>query len=281
MPVMESKAADVFAFGMFAVEVFTGKIPFEEQKNEAVVLRISQGGRPDMPRNPQAVGLTSDIWDLLESCWQQNPKKRPTMQEVVRKWQGFVGNEDDSNTFPQCVQTAMVISSSSSTQFPTPRDWFRQLRSTEEHVEGSGRRRAKTMATQTQLQPPMKTDAARSRTMSEKVGSRKPEVGRLRTSSTVVRTGLGAIPQSPNSDIQQSPMLDTAYHRPKVEVSRQPPKIETAPQRPKVEVSPPTQVYDPPPSGFCRSIRMPVPNAHTSISQPRNVKNSVVVYSNS
>ena len=46
MPVMESKAADVFAFGMFAVEVFTGKIPFEEQKNKAVVLRISRGGRP-------------------------------------------------------------------------------------------------------------------------------------------------------------------------------------------------------------------------------------------
>ena len=67
MPVMESKTADVFAFGMFAVEVFTGKIPFNEHKNEAVVLRISQGGRPDMPENAQAVGLTGEIWKLLES----------------------------------------------------------------------------------------------------------------------------------------------------------------------------------------------------------------------
>ena len=101
---MESKAADVFAFGMFAVEVFTGKIPFEEQKNETVVLRISQGGRPEMPRNAQAVGLTVEMWNILETCWQQNPKKRPTMQEVVRKWQMFVGIDDDLSAFPGCVQ---------------------------------------------------------------------------------------------------------------------------------------------------------------------------------
>ena len=103
MPVMESKAADVFAFAMLAVEVFTGKIPFEGQKNEAAVLRISQGGRPEFPEDAQAVGLTVEIWNVLESCWHQNPKRRPTMQEVVRKWQIFVANGDDLNTFPGCV----------------------------------------------------------------------------------------------------------------------------------------------------------------------------------
>ena len=94
---MESKPADVFAFGMFAVEVFTGKIPFEEQKNEAVVLQISRGGRPVMPPNAQAVGLTIEMWKLLESCWQQNPKKRPTMDEIVRRWETFVGRNDHDN----------------------------------------------------------------------------------------------------------------------------------------------------------------------------------------
>ena len=44
-PVMESKPADIFTFGMLAIEVFTGETPSEEQKNEAVVLRISQGRR--------------------------------------------------------------------------------------------------------------------------------------------------------------------------------------------------------------------------------------------
>ena len=66
MLVVESKVADVFTFAMLVVEVFTGKVPFEGQKNEALVLLISQGGRPE---NPQAVGLTNEMWKLLESCW--------------------------------------------------------------------------------------------------------------------------------------------------------------------------------------------------------------------
>ena len=107
---MESKPADVFAFGMFAVEVFTGKIPFKEHKNEAVVLRISQGGRPEMPENAQAVGLTNDMWRVLEDCWQQNPKKRPTMEEVAKRWQKFVEYDNNGNNLvTEYVQITLVI----------------------------------------------------------------------------------------------------------------------------------------------------------------------------
>lgn len=119
MPVTETKAADVFAFGMFAVEVFTGKIPFQEQKNETVVLRISKGGRPEMPEDAQEVGLTVEIWNVLESCWHQNPRRRPTMHEVVRRWEKFVASEGDLNTFPECVHTALAIQTS---QFSSPRN---------------------------------------------------------------------------------------------------------------------------------------------------------------
>lgn len=90
MPVMESKAADVFAFGMLGVEVFTGEVPFEGMRTQAVVLHIVQGGRPERPVNTGDVGLTDEIWDSLERCWRQNPKKRPTIKKVVRKWQEFV-----------------------------------------------------------------------------------------------------------------------------------------------------------------------------------------------
>ena len=117
-PTLESKAADVFAFAMFAIEVFTGKIPFEERKNEAVVLRISEGSRPKMPRNAQAVGLTAEVWGILRSCWQQNPKKRPTMQEVVRKWQGCVRNDENVNVSPEYVQIPLVISALAPSQTP-------------------------------------------------------------------------------------------------------------------------------------------------------------------
>ena len=109
-PATESKAADVFAFAMFAVEVFTGKILLEEQKNEAAVLRISRRGGPEIPRNAQGVGLTGEMWGLFENCWQQNPSKRPTMEEVVERWRGFVeNNSDDRSIATECVQIALVI----------------------------------------------------------------------------------------------------------------------------------------------------------------------------
>ena len=97
--VVESKAADVFAFGMLAVEVFTGKVPFERMKSEAAALHISRGGRPEMPKNLQELGLTAEVWELLEECWKQDPKKRPTMKEVVGRWQKFVGSANFNDSF--------------------------------------------------------------------------------------------------------------------------------------------------------------------------------------
>ena len=109
IPVVESKADDVLAFAMLAVEVFTGKIPFEGQENDEVADRISQGGRPEMPGNAQAIGLTAEIWNLLEGCWRQDPKKRPTMEDVVRRWEKFVrGN--DLTASPECVSTTEMVS---------------------------------------------------------------------------------------------------------------------------------------------------------------------------
>ena len=93
-PVTESKAADVFAFAMFAVEVFTGKVPFPEEPPAMASSRMLKGERPEMPQDAEQIGVTDEIWALLERCWQQDPKKRPTMKKVVRKWQRFVDSED-------------------------------------------------------------------------------------------------------------------------------------------------------------------------------------------
>ena len=109
MPVMESKAGDIFAFGMLGVEVFTGKIPFEGLRNEVVLLHISRGSRPEMPRNAHAVGLTVEMWKVLESCWQQNPKKRPEMREVVKKWEGFVEDGGELIIFSEFVQLLWLV----------------------------------------------------------------------------------------------------------------------------------------------------------------------------
>jgi len=88
---MESKPADVFAFAMLASEVFTGKVPFSELGNPGAVTRIFRGERPEFPPNAEDVGLTTEMWGLLRRCWDSNPMVRPTIEEVVMMWEGFLG----------------------------------------------------------------------------------------------------------------------------------------------------------------------------------------------
>jgi len=74
-----SKPADVFAFAMLAIELYTGEVPFgPEMKPERATLLISEGKRPGMPP-----GLTEEIRKCIKSCWDQNPNKRPTIDQVV------------------------------------------------------------------------------------------------------------------------------------------------------------------------------------------------------
>jgi cyclophilin family peptidyl-prolyl cis-trans isomerase len=85
-----SKPADVFAFAMLAVEVFSGRVPFGNMKNESVVIQIASGKRPAKPQAAEQLGLTAEMWKFIEKCWNANPSKRPTIDEVVSAWEGFV-----------------------------------------------------------------------------------------------------------------------------------------------------------------------------------------------
>jgi len=82
---------------MLAVEVFTGTPPFGQCTPTKAASNILAGDRPTMPGNAQAVGLTTEMWKLLENCWRKNHKRRPTMEEVVRRWQKFVEDDTDNN----------------------------------------------------------------------------------------------------------------------------------------------------------------------------------------
>jgi hypothetical protein len=85
-----SKPADIFAFAMLAVEVFTGKAPFRNMKNKPAVIQIASGKRPDEPQAAKRLGLSAEMWKFIEKCWSANPSERPAIDEVVRIWEGFV-----------------------------------------------------------------------------------------------------------------------------------------------------------------------------------------------
>ena len=89
---LESKPADVFAFSMLVFEVFTGKLPFEGKGRSRAAHRIVNGDRPKFPQGAEDIGLTTQVWEFLEEGWHMDPEERPTIEEVVRTWGGFLGN---------------------------------------------------------------------------------------------------------------------------------------------------------------------------------------------
>ena len=79
--VLVSKPADVFAFAMLAVEVFTGEVPWgKTTRVAAVISKIPRGDRPNRPKD-----INDVVWGLLTACWDQDPQKRPNIGNVVEK----------------------------------------------------------------------------------------------------------------------------------------------------------------------------------------------------
>ncbi|KDQ55371.1 hypothetical protein JAAARDRAFT_37378 [Jaapia argillacea MUCL 33604] len=97
-----SREGDVYSFGMTVLEVFTGEEPFANRKyGSMVVYDVINGRRPPRPAPPAPSSSSSkskskstqptskmkvisdDLWSLIESCWVQEPEKRPGMGTVA------------------------------------------------------------------------------------------------------------------------------------------------------------------------------------------------------
>ncbi|KAF7360950.1 Protein kinase domain-containing protein [Mycena sanguinolenta] len=78
-----SRASDVFAWAMCALEIFTSKPPWgilsERQIFRLVVQQDTKPERPD-----EDFGLTDHVWDVMEKCWQRDSRRRPSFDILVQ-----------------------------------------------------------------------------------------------------------------------------------------------------------------------------------------------------
>ena len=97
------RRADVFAFGMVAVEVFTGLVPFGSMTNKLAMCKIAWGHRPEKPTDTGKIGLTDGVWKFLCQCWEQNPESRPKIGEVVRELEGLFAQMCEEEKLGKCT----------------------------------------------------------------------------------------------------------------------------------------------------------------------------------
>ncbi|KAG6830267.1 hypothetical protein H0H92_001533 [Tricholoma furcatifolium] len=86
--VRSTEASDIYAWSCVAYEIFAGHLPFAHLTREAVIInKVTNGERPVRPPDSSPSwtvwGLTESTWALMQTCWNPDPVRRPTVGMVI------------------------------------------------------------------------------------------------------------------------------------------------------------------------------------------------------
>lgn len=110
-----SKASDIYAFACICYEVwylvnclryqclivlqmFSGEIPFFENPYDIqVILGVMRGRRPARPMHElcRTRGISDELWDLIQTCWAQDPTQRPAAEQIMERLRALPNWRDD------------------------------------------------------------------------------------------------------------------------------------------------------------------------------------------
>eukprot|EP00842_Homolaphlyctis_polyrhiza_P001077 jgi/Hompol1/1970/HPOL_005805-RA len=105
---------DVFAFGITASHILSGKMPFSGIEPSMIPMRIAGGRRPDLPPT-----IPESLWSLVEQCWNQDPAKRPSFDTIVSQLDAIISESTGSSEDHQ-VASATTRQSLDSHEFAIP-----------------------------------------------------------------------------------------------------------------------------------------------------------------
>jgi len=109
-----TKATDVYAYGLVCYEMFSGNFPFQEFSSDfQVMYAVKQGKRPARPSDAQAMtrGLNDMIWQIIENSWMPDPVARPLASEIVERLRNLPNRPPDQrplNDFDQALPSQVL-----------------------------------------------------------------------------------------------------------------------------------------------------------------------------
>lgn len=66
------------------LQVLTGTQPFLGLRSESILYTVVSGSRPARPENSHRIGLSKNVWELMEQCWSQIAAQRPDISAVLK-----------------------------------------------------------------------------------------------------------------------------------------------------------------------------------------------------
>lgn len=74
-----TKSSDCYALGMVIYEIITGNLPFHNDTEFSISLKVSKGEWP-----PRRAKFTDRLWEMVESCWASQPDSRSSVEDVLQ-----------------------------------------------------------------------------------------------------------------------------------------------------------------------------------------------------
>ncbi|KAJ7029581.1 kinase-like domain-containing protein [Mycena alexandri] len=75
---VRTRTTDVYAFACVCIELHTGKPPFAELPDAAVLLQVVQGHRPERPET-----MTDTVWKIVTATWAENRHQRLPVSAII------------------------------------------------------------------------------------------------------------------------------------------------------------------------------------------------------
>ncbi|KAH0624814.1 hypothetical protein JD844_032644 [Phrynosoma platyrhinos] len=90
---------DVYSFSIVIWGVLTQKKPFSEENNILhIMVKVVNGHRPELPAISKSRPLAcNNLIKLMQKCWQDDPSKRPTFQEITSETEDLCEKPENEN----------------------------------------------------------------------------------------------------------------------------------------------------------------------------------------
>uniref|UniRef100_A0A8C0IVG0 Receptor-interacting serine/threonine-protein kinase 4 n=1 Tax=Chelonoidis abingdonii TaxID=106734 RepID=A0A8C0IVG0_CHEAB len=88
---------DVYSFSIVIWGVLTQKKPFAEENNILhIMVKVIKGHRPELPAISKSRPRScNNLIKLMQKCWQDDPSKRPTFQEITSETEDLCEKPED------------------------------------------------------------------------------------------------------------------------------------------------------------------------------------------
>jgi serine/threonine protein kinase len=89
------------------LQLFALQAPFRDLRDTAIILKVCNGERPARPSSDTSTGclLSDQIWTLVEACWSQAARDRPTISTARARLEAATASSPPSDTSQTTLST--------------------------------------------------------------------------------------------------------------------------------------------------------------------------------